>query len=316
MSMAAVHHGYYKCEGSGRMIRKIMQTAAVFLLTGVLAVTAVTTYVTVPDEPAADEETQAEEAGTIESVTASSLADRQDVYVTVLGDSIAKGYSGDENVVIEPYSSLAMRQMAAEEDFQYEITNYARNGLDSAGMNDKILTDEEVCDSVGRSDVIFITVGSNDLLNECKSAVQEILDTDTKFKSAGEALKALRESAAGNPLLVLKIIETLEQWDYQMFEANWIEMMHRIDGMKKEGAWIIVTNIYNPVANLNIPSTMDRGVENVIRNMNKIIEKYAEEYGYQVADIFSSEVCGHVQPDGLHPDQTGQQIIADQIYGK
>lgn len=76
MSMAAVHHGYYKCEGSGRMIRKIMQTAAVFLLTGVLAVTAVTTYVTVPDEPAADEETQAEEAGTIESVTASSLADR------------------------------------------------------------------------------------------------------------------------------------------------------------------------------------------------------------------------------------------------
>ena len=99
------------------MIRKIMQTAAVFLLTGVLAVTAVTIYVTVPDEPAADEETQAEEAGTIESVTASSLADRQDVYVTVLGDSIAKGYSGDENVVIEPYSSLAMRQMAAEEDF-------------------------------------------------------------------------------------------------------------------------------------------------------------------------------------------------------
>ena len=316
MSMAAVHHGYYKCEGSGRMIRKIMQTAAVFLLTGVLAVMAVTTYVTVPDEPAADEETQAEEAGTIESVTASSLAGRQDVYVTVLGDSIAKGYSGDENVVIEPYSSLAMRQMAAEEDFQYEITNYARNGLDSAGMNDKILTDEEVCDSVSRSDVIFITVGSNDLLNECKSAVQEILDTDTKFKSAGEALKALRESAAGNPLLVLKIIETLEQWDYQMFEANWIEMMHRIDGMKKEGAWIIVTNIYNPVANLNIPSTMDRGVENVIRNMNQIIEKYAEEYGYQVADIFSSEVCDHVQPDGLHPDQTGQQIIADQICGE
>lgn len=314
--MAAVHHGYYKCEGSGRMIRKIMQTAAVFLLTGVLAVTAVTTYVTVPDEPAADEETQAEEAGTIESVTASSLADRQDVYVTVLGDSIAKGYSGDENVVIEPYSSLAMRQMAAEEDFQYEITNYARNGLDSAGMNDKILTDEEVCDSVGRSDVIFITVGSNDLLNECKSAVQEILDTDTKFKSAGEALKVLRESVTGNPFLVLKIIETLEEWDYQMFEANWIEMMNRIGSLKKENAWIIVTNIYNPVANLNIPSTMDRGVENVIRNMNQIIEKYAEEYGYQVADIFSSEVCDHVQPDGFHPDQTGQQIIADQICGE
>lgn len=297
------------------MLRKIIRTAAVFLLTGLLAVTAVTTYVTVPDETAADEETQAEETGTTESVTASFLAGRQDVYVTVLGDSIAKGYSGDESAAIEPYSSLAMRQMAAEEEFQYEITNYARNGLDSAGMNDKILTDTEVCDSISRSDIIFITVGSNDLLNECKSAVQEILDTDTEFRSAGEALKVLRESVTGNPFLVLKIIETLEEWDYQMFEANWIEMMNRIGSLKKENAWIIVTNIYNPVANLNIPSTMDRGVENVIRNMNQIIEKYAEKYGYQVADIFSSEVCDHVQPDGLHPDQTGQQIIADQICG-
>ena len=75
------------------MLRKIIRTAAVFLLTGLLAVTAVTTYVTVPDETAADEETQAEETGTTESVTASFLAGRQDVYVTVLGDSIAKGYS-------------------------------------------------------------------------------------------------------------------------------------------------------------------------------------------------------------------------------
>ena len=298
------------------MIRKIIRKAAVFLLTSVLAVTAVITYVTVPAEPDADEETQAEEAGTIESVTASFLAGRQDVYVAVLGDSISKGYSGDENVVIEPYSSLAMEEMASEEHFQYEIANYSKNGLDSAGMNDKLLSDEKICNSVSKADIIFITVGSNDLLNECKSAVQEILDTDTKFKSAGEALKVLRESVSKNPLLVLKIIETLEQWDYHMFETNWIEMMNRIDSLKKENAWIIVTNIYNPVANLNIPSTMDNGVENVIRNMNQIIENHAEEYGYQVADIFNSEVCDHVQPDGLHPDQTGQQIIADQICGK
>src|SRR5699024_379192 len=163
------------------------------------------------------------------------LEGKQDVYVTVLGDSIAKGYSGDEDVIIEPYSDIAMRQMAEEAGFQYEIASYAKNGLATAGMNKKILTDETVCGSVARSDVIFITVGSNDLLNECKSVVQEILDTDTKFKSAGEALKALRESAAANPLLVLMIIETLEQWDYQMFESNWLEMMHHIDGMTKEG---------------------------------------------------------------------------------
>ena len=269
------------------MIRKIMQTATVFLMTGVLAVTAVTTYVTVPDEPDTDEEMQAEEAGTIENVTASSLTGRQDVYVTVLGDSIAKGYSGDENVVIEPYSSLAMQQMAEEAGFRYEIASYAKNGLATVGMNKKILTDETVCGSVARSDVIFITVGSNDLLNECKSVVQEILDTDTKFKSADEALRVLKESAESNPLLVLSIIEALENWDYQSFEANWIEMMERIRNLKKEDAWIVVTNIYNPVADMKIPETMARGVENVILTMNEIIEKYAEEYDCQVVDLFT-----------------------------
>ena len=69
------------------MLRKIIRTAAVFLLTGLLAVTAVTTYVTVPDETAADEETQAEETGTTESVTASFLAGRQEIEALAKGDA-------------------------------------------------------------------------------------------------------------------------------------------------------------------------------------------------------------------------------------
>lgn len=298
------------------MIRKTIQIVAVFLLTGVLTVTAVTTYVMVPDQTISESGGQTEETGSSESVTALGLAGKEEVYVTVLGDSIAKGYSGDESIVIEPYSSLAMKQMSAKDKFRYEIANYAKNGLDSSGMNTKILTDEQVCDSVEKSDVIFITVGSNDLLNECKNAVQEILDTDTKFKSADEALQVLKRSVTEKPLLVLKIIETLEEWDYHTFAVNWTAMMETISSLKKDDAWIVVTNIYNPVVNLSIPSTMGRGVENVIINMNRIIEDYAEKYGYQVADIFNSEVCAHVQPDGLHPDQTGQQIIADQICGE
>lgn len=33
------------------------------------------------------------------------------------------------------------------------------------------------------------------------------------------------------------------------------------------------------------------------------------EYDYQVVDIFQSNVNENVQEDGLHPDQSGQQII-------
>ena len=90
----------------------------------------------------------------------------------------------------------------------------------------------------------------------------------------------------------------------------------KVRNLKKEDAWIVVTNIYNPVADMKIPETMARGVENVILTMNEIIEKYAEEYDCQVVDLFHSDVHEHVQKDGLHPDQTGQQIIADAICGE
>lgn len=299
---------------SDQVMKKIMRTAAVFLFTVFLAVSAVLTYVMVPDRISGETESILQE-NPPESVEVSGLAGRTDVRATVLGDSIAKGYSEDKDAVIEPYGSLAMKQMAEREHFQYEIANYAKNGLDSSGMNEKILTDGEICSTVEKSDIIFITVGSNDLLNECKRSVQEILDTDTKFKSAEEALRVLRESVSGNPLLVFGIIEALENWDYQTFENNWTDMMEKLGSLKKENAEVIVTNIYNPVANLKIPATMEHGVESVIVNMNDIIDRHADEYGYRVADLFHSEVYAHVQKDGLHPDQTGQQIIADQICG-
>ena len=83
-----------------------------------------------------------------------------------------------------------------------------------------------------------------------------------------------------------------------MFEANWIEMMNRIGSLKKENAWIIVTNIYNPVANLNIPSTMDRGVENVIRNMNQNYRKICGKVRISGG--------GYIQLRGLRPCPAGR----------
>lgn len=297
------------------MLNRSIQTTVVLLMTVLLAAAAVTVYVAVPaEEPT--EDMQTEETAGNDGIIAAGLEGKQEVLATVLGDSIAKGYSGDEGVTIEPYSSLVMKRMSEEYGFRYEISNYARNGLDSRGMNTKVLTDEQVRASLGRADIIFITIGSNDLLNECKSAVQDILNTETRYKSAGEALEVLKESAKENPFLIFSIIGALEQWNYRTFESNWLEMMDTVCLLKKDDARIVVTNIYNPVANLNIPPTMDNGVENVIGNMNQIIDNHTQEYGYQVADLFRSEVCDHVQSDGLHPDQDGQQLIADLICGE
>ena len=235
----------------------------------------------------------------------------QALHVTVLGDSIAKGYSGNKEIEIECYGSLAAQQISEEAGEPYSYQNFAKNGLDSAGMNEKILPREDVQESIASADVIFITLGSNDLLNECKSVVQEILNTDKKFRSADDALEVLEDAVKENPFLILKIISALSNWDYHSFETQWISMMDTVCSLKKEDAAIIVTNIYNPVANLELPSTMNQVVEDIIGNMNSIIDDHAAGYGYCVADLFGSEISEHVQDDGLHPDQEGQQLISD-----
>lgn len=294
------------------MRKRILRAVIVFGLMMVLSVQAVTIFITdpVPIESAEDE---TEEAAAVDEVHA-WLAGRESVSATVLGDSIAKGYSKDEGVEITPYGTLVMEELAAENDVQYVLWNYGKNGLDSERMNTMILTDEKVLQSLAASDVIFITVGSNDLLNEFKNVVREILETDVKFKTVSEALDVLAQSVSENPMLILKVIDAIQNWDYSAFEEQWVKMLDTIENLKKEDAWVVVTNIYNPVENLELPSTMNKVVEGIIRNMNQIIDHYGEEYGYQVADVYHSDICEHVQEDGVHPDQTGQQIIADLIY--
>lgn len=320
-------------------MKRYVQTAVAALLTLALAVMAVTVSVTRQEGDIEDRTIESSDAAGIEAngaaeqgkdpeaeaaegdngVTGEAQDAESALYATVLGDSIAKGYSGESEADLVPYGSLAMEEISVGEGCPYEIVNYARNGLDSSGMNEKILTKEEVRDSLAKSDIIFITVGSNDLLNECKRMVQEILNTDTKFKSADEALQVLEDSVKKNPFLVVNIIGALGNWDYQSFEANWIDMMDSIrslDSMEGGECRIIVTNIYNPVANLKLPSTMNQVVEDIISNMNTIISDHAEEYGYSVSDLFGSNVSAYVQSDGLHPNQEGQQIIAELVCGK
>lgn len=293
------------------MLKRLMGMSAALLFTVILSVSAL--YILMTDPLLPEKETiPSEEAAEI-ITAAASLKTEEELQVTILGDSIAKGYSKDKNITIQPYGNLVMEQLAGEGNFTYNIVNYAKNGLDSVKMNSVILTDSQVCESLKTSDVIFITVGSNDLLNTFKKEVQEILQTDRKFRSVQDAMDVLGESVADNPLLILRIIEAIQEWDYLSFEKEWVQMMNTVCEMKKDDAWIVVTNIYNPVSNLELPSMMNQVVESVIMNMNDIIDSHAEEYGYCVADVFHSDVYEYVQEDGLHPDQTGQQIIAEKV---
>lgn len=291
--MAVTPDGHYRCKGSDKMKRYLRATAA-----GVLALL-MAVFTTCGQVRAEGMQKEPSYPG--------------EIYCTILGDSIAKGYSSDKSAWIECYGRIAVKEIAKTENCRYGLMNFAKNGLASEGMNEKILTQKRVLCSLDKSDLILITLGSNDLLNECKSVVQNILKTDTKFKSADEALEVLEGAVKKNPLLILNIIDALSNWDYVQFESQWIRMMDTINSIKKDDAQIIVTELYNPVVNMKLPSTMNQVVEDIISNMNSIIRDHAQEYGYGVAELSDSTISVHVQDDGLHPDQQGQEIIADLV---
>ncbi|MGC4018078.1 MAG: GDSL-type esterase/lipase family protein [Muricomes sp.] len=233
---------------------------------------------------------------------------------TVLGDSISKGYSSDKENQIKCYGQILTEQLSEENGLLYDYHNYAKNGLDTKNLNEKVLVKEEVLNSLSEADIIFITMGSNDLLNTFKQEAQEILGDEKKLRSAGQAMEELQAAVKKNPLLVLKVVDALNNWDYSTFENQWTDAMKTITERKKESAQIIVTNIYNPVYNMELPGTMNKVVEGIIQNMNSIIEKRSDEFGYQVIDLFDSDIVQFVQDDGLHPSQEGQQLIAEMVY--
>lgn len=300
-------------------MKKFVQTTVVFLMTVFLTCSAVFYGIMGTGKQQSLEE-QPDAVAVQSGETKNDIESKKEQYAeqgfmcTVLGDSISKGYSGDKDIEIECYGSLVVKRIASDFGCTYTLENYSQNGLASEKMNENILTREEVLMDLGDSDLILITLGSNDLLNECKSVVQDMLGMDTGFKTADEALGALEDSLKQNPLLILSVINALANWDYQTFEVQWLQMMDTVNSVRKEDAEVIVTNIYNPVANMELPATMNQVVEDIIGNMNKIMEEHAREYGYQVADAAGSPVSGYVQRDGLHPDQDGQQILADLVY--
>lgn len=238
------------------------------------------------------------------------------ITISVLGDSIAKGYSSDKVNKITCYGRIVTERLAEENETYFNYTNYAKNGLNTQEMNEQILSRDTVKRSLNQSDFILLTMGSNDLLDEFKREAQEILDSDTKFRSANQALNELTEGVKKNPLTILKIVDALSNWDHASFENEWMKAMETIIQQKKDNARIVVTNIYNPVYNMDLPGTLNKVVENIINNMNSIIEKRAGEYGYEVVDLFHSNIVAFVQGDGLHPNQEGQNLIADLVYKK
>lgn len=243
-----------------------------------------------------------------ESRTAPDESDDR-LYYVALGDSIPNGYCADQESEITGYPELIaedIREISGEET---ELSKETKNGLTTTKLNKVILRRPEVQEELQRADVVTMTIGANDLMNEFKKVAREILNNETRFHTADEALQALQTGIRENPLLLLKVAGAISNWDYDSFEARWKETMDSINSARSEKSQFVVTTIYNPVEKMELPGTLNAVVNSVISKMNDIIWKHADEYGYQVVELLQSGIGELTQSDGLHPNQNGQNLI-------
>lgn len=252
----------------------------------------------------------------LDSVVISEAKDTEPYVYTAMGDSIPNGYMAKNETEIQAYPELLSEKLSVVYGREVLLSKYTKNGLSSEKLLQTYLQQEEVRTSLHRSDLITLTIGSNDLLNQFKQVARDILNTDQKFYTAQEALETLQDAVSENPFLLVKCITAIAEWDYQSFESTWREVMLQIGANRKENSQMVVTTIYNPVESVELPSTLNAVVENIISKLNEIIWNCSEEYDYKVVDLFSTEIGRETQLDGLHPNQHGQNLISSLILDK
>ena len=228
-----------------------------------------------------------------------------------LGDSISNGYSDDPESEIISYPQLIANDLQEIAGEEVELARDTKNGLTTTKLNSVILQREDVQESLKKADLVTVTIGANDLMNQFKKVSREILNNNTHFMTANQALEALQDGIKANPLLLVKVVSAISNWDYTSFEEQWKLAMENIDDLRPEGSEMVVTTIYNPTESMELPGTLNAIVEGLISKMNDIILSYADDYEYQVVELMDSGIGEKVQSDGLHPNQEGQQLICD-----
>lgn len=92
------------------------------------------------------------------------------IYCVAFGDSIAKGYGGKGQEDLRCYTQLIADAVTVEARIPAQCDKFAKNGRDSLLLNTEILSTEEALAALDRADIITLTIGANDLMQEFKKA--------------------------------------------------------------------------------------------------------------------------------------------------
>lgn len=257
------------------------------------------------------------------------------INIVVIGDSIAKGV-GSSDASTKNFGALVGEKVNGK------VTNLGISGLESSELLEKLDT-EKFQNALENADVIFVSIGSNDLLQPFLSIIAEAagLPPDERKDFYKKLQKAFSKMSKEDPLkagdalatAVNKIVKG-KQLDEacEQFPKNFDKIITNLRTNYPE-AIIYVNNLYNPyygvsyeyggVTLLNIHDICEK----YILRLNKTFDVKSEDYTMiDMYSIFRQKGYTNVNGASLqdmsgvnfdpHPNDAGYQMMADYIYTK
>lgn len=200
-----------------------------------------------------------------------ALSGRDYKHYLILGDSIAEGY-GLKNKS-DRYASYVQSK--------YKISNKNVIDLSNSGMTAQELANDikndEYINAIQSSDLITISIGSNELLNVLTQVFQDVVlnNPTTDF----EKLSFVLTNELQNNINKKKFENAIST-----YEKSWDEIISTIKGANKD-ITIVATEFYNPFRNI---SGLESAGDTYIKQVNNILhEKSNNESLYIIAPIYN-----------------------------
>jgi lysophospholipase L1-like esterase len=218
-----------------------------------------------------------------QAATGGNWNDKKELYLTSLGDSLTKG-TGDSTG--EGYVARVIQALSKQMDKPIHlVNNLAINGL-RADQLVKQLDERGYINSIGKADIILMTIGGNDLFQIAQSGGTMVEGGDL------------------SPELLLKRLPAVE--------PRLKEVFHKIRGLNPT-ARIIYVGLYN--AFYDLPEM--RPASEVVAKWNEFAYGLAEADGNATVvptyDLFEFNLNQYLSSDHFHPNAQGYTRISDRI---
>ncbi len=193
-----------------------------------------------------------------------------------LGDSLAVGVGARRGYVAR-YAAY----ITADTDARIDLANLGQSGQTSSQLLHALRNDSAMRQAVGTAEVITFNIGINDLGH------------------AGEAYENGACGGSDNQECLRAAVES--------FKENWDAVIAELLSLRSTEDAVIRT------AGIGYTPRVDKLFEPYVEEVNRHIATTASNHDIPYAQPYLDEK--YMSPDGVHPNDRGYEVIADQLRG-